>query len=147
MTNTSGNTEKTKEKSIYCVKKMSDEELRVEVAKLCGWRYVNPNDWRAELEKQGIYAYREHAMTNAAMKLKMYAFAHDVPNYPADLNAMHEAEKVLTDEQHKKFRWELRCIIAIGASTITELEKDDRAFTSATARQRAEAFVSTLQQV
>ncbi len=64
----------------------------------------------------------------------------DLPDYLADLNAMHEAEKTLTHDQHRIFwqhLWEM-----------TREEADEslhwRRFYSATARQRAEAFVAVM---
>lgn len=55
----------------------------------------------------------------------------DCPNFTTDLNAMHEAEKVLTDDQ----LWRMA----------REIERNDEQwYFRATARQRAEAFLRTL---
>ena len=68
-------------------------------------------------------------------------FNHERPNYLNDLNAMHEAEKVLTLGQRVIYADNL-CIIWTG--------RDDRAvpiwfwITEATAAQRAEAFLRTI---
>jgi hypothetical protein len=61
--------------------------------------------------------------------------SHPVPNYHADLNAMHEAEKVLTSGDHKRlyFDW-LGRLAYLGATTRE----------CATAPQRCEAFLRTL---
>lgn len=65
-------------------------------------------------------------------------------NYPGDLNAMHEAEKVLTDEQ----RWQQACFIVDYHQATAEFPLFSRseviALASATAAQRAEAFLRTL---
>jgi hypothetical protein len=53
-------------------------------------------------------------------------------NYCTDLNAMHEAEKVLSVEQIAKYFW-LLC----------DISKKNNPF-MATARQRAEAFLRTI---
>jgi hypothetical protein len=66
---------------------------------------------------------------------------YEIPNYCTDLNAMHEAEKVLVYKPES----------IIGRSTRSEYEKhiaaicgDFRWGLSATARQRAEAFLRTI---
>ncbi len=62
---------------------------------------------------------------------------HALPDYLHDLNAMHEAEKVLTDEQYSKYAW-------LVLSGTPEREVECREFFSATAAQRAEAFLRTI---
>jgi hypothetical protein len=58
-------------------------------------------------------------------------------DYCADLNAMHEAEKVLNGLD--KWRYALRL------TEVTQSQSsDDMSFFCATARQRAEAFLRTL---
>ena len=60
-----------------------------------------------------------------------------LPDYLNDLNAMHEAEKILTDDQHITYR-------NILANVIGDVTFFCRKYTSATAAQRAEAFLRTL---
>jgi nanoRNase/pAp phosphatase (c-di-AMP/oligoRNAs hydrolase) len=59
-----------------------------------------------------------------------------LPDYLNDLNAMHEAEKVLTREQLDTYLYELHELI--GHNHI------ERYAVTATAAQRAEAFLKTL---
>ena len=54
------------------------------------------------------------------------------PNYCNDLNAMHEAEKVLGEKRNHYI------------DTLGTMYKDSWEFATATARQRAEAFLRTL---
>ena len=71
------------------------------------------------------------------------------PDYTRDLNAMHAAEKTLTDEQHCNFR----CVL-IKVTHIKEEQNEwnsnrincdsARNYCSATAAQRAEAFLKTI---
>jgi hypothetical protein len=66
-----------------------------------------------------------------------------VPYYPKDLNAMHEAEKIFDKTQRSKYANELHDVI------LTEENEDDDteidfAWLSATAAQRAEAFLRTV---
>lgn len=56
-----------------------------------------------------------------------------------DLNAMHEAEKVLTDAQFEDYHYQLYELAPFGRPMTKR-----RNSTSATAAQRAEAFLKTL---
>lgn len=119
------------------VAKMSDDELRVKVAELCGW---------TELERQFKDRPPEHSPLLGVMpvpsifggKARIY-----VPNYPADLNAMHEAEKLITDEQRLRFRLRLM-FNSDGPKAV--FQTVEAALCHATARQRAEALYETLSQ-
>lgn len=64
-----------------------------------------------------------------------------IPDYCADLNAMQEVEKAMTDEEHKAFRWHLRVIVANAESTNTLSDVCRRAYLSASADQRSRAFL------
>lgn len=59
----------------------------------------------------------------------------DLPNYLHDLNAMHEAEEKLSDDEHAEFRYQI--------DKITH-PPSCRKQTSATAAQRDEALCRTL---
>jgi hypothetical protein len=75
---------------------------------------------------------------NAAIETVLHRNEHWIlsRNYCTDLNAMHEAEKVLTDEQCVFIRLHLRERL--------ENHPASRYVWNATARQRAEAFLRTL---
>ena len=84
---------------------MNPEQQRIAIAEACGWKigYRDPEAW------------------------------HPLPDFLHDLNAMHEAEKVLTNEQ-----LEVYCNI---------LHKPNHGVywaIHATAAQRAEAFLRTI---
>ena len=66
----------------------------------------------------------------------------DCPDYLNDLNAMHQAEKVLTDEQDLEYSEVLEQVV--GARFNSNNGEDMRRLRSATAAQRAEAFLHTL---
>ncbi len=90
---------------------MTDEQINAAIAEACGWTPDNRGlGW---LSPHGYYAPE--------------------PDYCSDLNAMHEAEKTLTDDQREVFyprnlgAWQ-RPINVIYA----------------TARQRAEAFLRVM---
>ena len=89
---------------------MSEEEINIAIAEACGWTTKHKGLWVERLQ------------TYAAL-----------PDYLNDLNAMHDAEKVLTNEQ-----LEVYCNI---------LHKPNHGVywaIHATASQRAEAFVRTI---
>ena len=76
---------------------------------------------------------------NAAIAKVLNAYEHWMvqKDYCNDLNAMHEAEKILVDG--------IAATYAECLSETTEAEwSDDKHFFCATARQRAEAFLRTL---
>lgn len=64
---------------------------------------------------------------------KCWYFTHQLPDYLSDLNAMHEAEKILNTNQAADYCELLRPIIC-GCWRLVH----------ATAAQRAEAFLKTL---
>jgi hypothetical protein len=61
----------------------------------------------------------------------------DCPQFATDLNAMHEAEKVILPKFSHFYANKLALITGVDCS-------DETAFFCATARQRAEAFLRTL---
>jgi hypothetical protein len=108
---------------------VSPEAQRIAIAEACGWKLVTDNP---EYEP-----YWEDPKGNM---VAVSNGVHRFPDYLNDLNAMHEAEKVLTNQQKEKYLDIL--------SDFTEGRRDtsyvwhDTVF--ATAAQRAEAFLKTL---
>lgn len=110
--------------TLYEVCALSDEELRRRIAKILGWTFPNPDHGCAR--HGGFWGTPPPSMGMAAVNW-------DVPDYPRDLNAMHEAEKHLGDDIDRWLVYD------------RELAESPIKFTwHATARQRAEAFVLTL---
>lgn len=97
-----------------------NDKLRIKVAELCGLKdihYLDNTSW--------VYGYRNGQRGEE--------WQDDLPNYPNDLNAMHKAEKTMTDEQRTHYR-----------VILTQNGVDDNFDPlCATAMQRAEAFVKT----
>ena len=89
---------------------MSEKEINIAIAEACGWTTKHKGLWVERLQ------------TYAAL-----------PNYLADLNAMHEAEKVLTREQ-----------IEIYCEHLNPKNHGIWWGIHATAAQRAKAFVKTI---
>ena len=94
---------------------MTPEQQQVAIAEACGWKtgYRDPEAW------------------------------HPLPDYLNDLNAMHDAEKVLTSKQKQTYAKSLSDAMSDSAPT-------DSCHTvwadtiHATASQRAEAFLCTI---
>jgi len=102
---------------------MTPKAQRIAIAEACGWTRYNGK------EKFQFYSPRG-----------MYARMENLPDYLADLNAMHEAEKVLSENptfmrQHAFNNYAYRLI---------EMCKHQCNAIHATAAQRAEAFLRTL---
>ncbi len=93
---------------------MTDDQINAAIAKSCGWK--------------GNLICRD---------LNGDLWPSDLPNYCNDLNAMHEAEKTLTGLNRHAFCDMLLDTVADSPDHLWEV-------LTATARQRAEAFLRTL---
>ena len=102
---------------------MNPEQQRIAIAKACGWLQSRTCHW-------GGWWY---------LKKGKRAYQQTPPDYCNDLNACAEAEKVLTPLQFETFHWILWDLCK--SPQVTEWT---RAYLSATAAQRAEAFLKTI---
>ena len=100
---------------------MNNEQINIAVAEACGW---NP-----PLEAMGNMTYGGGKFLSSEEWRKDH-----IPNYCNDLNAIHEAERILTNEQ-----------IEVYCSFLQRPQWGIWWAISATARQRAEAFLRTLE--
>jgi hypothetical protein len=109
------------EREVEKVSVMTDNEIRVAIAEACGWKLETTN-------------------VHDGLCWHLNGVQHEFapPDYPSDLNAMHEAEKQLTGAQCLQFETEL--------NTQTKWMKHITAFpmVHSTARQRAEAFLRAI---
>jgi len=96
---------------------MKTEQINIAIAKACGWQIK-------------VKAY--HAKSPAGE----WKYLDKIPDYCNDLNAMHEAEKILSDESHADYACELVKTIRQNGEWFESV--------SATAAQRAEAFLRTI---
>lgn len=105
---------------------MRPDKQRTEIAKACGWTVGQDNHWYSPLgNDQGFW------------------YENELPNYLNDLNAMHEAEKMLKNLIGNNW------VIEYERSLIYVLRRDDGYpglpfLWKATAPQRAEAFLKTI---
>jgi hypothetical protein len=102
---------------------MTEQEQRIAIAEVRGWYDIGEPTWnRRVLGRLGQGPLR------------------NIPDYPQDLNAMHEAEKVLTEKHVRSYAF----ILAQVLDTIPTVDLDDQFLNiHATAAQRAEAFLRT----
>jgi hypothetical protein len=114
---------------------MNPEKQRIAIAEACGWKPDDDgaglNTWEASWTGNKLYGLRPTFRPDKT--ISNYTVDCVVPDYLNDLNAMHEAEKVLTNEQ-----LEVYCNI---------LHKPNHGVywaIHATAAQRAEAFLRTI---
>lgn len=106
---------------------MSPDAQRITIAEACGWKY------------------NVHLCVGAVPHdpaTKQYCKAYHCPDYLNDLNAMHEAEKVLSSGECAKYRDALKLNTAIYGDM--DGGCIDWQLVHATAAQRAEAFLRTL---
>lgn len=107
---------------------------RIAIAKACGWKKIG--DWLFEKDKKC------RGKTNDGCLI-----FKDVPDYLADLNAMHEAEKTLPSEIHQRPN-QTDYLITLQQVARFETEEGlmEPAWRSvnASAAERAEAFLRTI---
>lgn len=102
---------------------MKPDSQRIAIAEACGW---------------GNIAFNRGWIKSGDGETQCV-----IPNYLKDLNAMHEAEKVLTYEQAEEFVEQL--YLADQKNNLAENPPPWRFnVASATAAQRAEAFLRTI---
>lgn len=106
---------------------MKPEEQRVAIAEACGYLPDPTTKLWYGLGEGIIAGFKKD-------KLRI----ESLPDYLNDLNAMHEAEKLLKSEQHFTFQVELARVINTTTYPL------NFALLHATATQRAEAFLRTL---
>jgi len=108
------------------------------IAEACGWtsKKVPPDD-------QNPYGEFQHTWWLNPLNPERYP--HPLPDYLTDLNAMHEAEKVLRNDQfHYTAYWRHLFQVVAGKAWAGDIGYFHFEMTHATAAQRAEAFLRTL---
>lgn len=118
---------------------MNDQEINTLIAEACGWENVHkpgfpglslglpPKNWPRRADPFPNY-YGKH---------------YEIPYFCRDLNAMHDAEKVLP--YYPDYLFHLREIVGPFPEAMSEWGDHDWAdVVRATARQRAEAFLRTI---
>ena len=115
-------------------KKMTPEQQQAVIAKACGWKGISPE------YLTGYAPWRPTPYSERVMGDLESIPLDPLPDYLNDLNAMNDAEKVLTDNQRFDYGSALYRVVR------TDIKDSKAAWwvLSATATQRAEAFLRTL---
>ena len=117
---------------------MKPEAQRIAIAEARSWTEIRQQDYTPF----GIDPYIDGPEQIWIGKNPETEEVEPLPDYPNDLNAMHEAEQVLTDEQDLEYSEALEQVVS--ARFGCNNAEDMRRLRSATAAQRAEAFLRTL---
>lgn len=99
---------------------MTNEQINIAIAEACGWKPL---------------------IISTDMMGKPFPGWDEPPNYCNDLNAMNEAEKTLTNVQHRQYRREIWHSVNEDLSSYEKVKAAKRAHFSSTALQKAEAFL------
>ncbi len=122
---------------------MSDAEIRIAIAEALGWMDIYRCGKSLKRNNEGSVHGKYFAGTQDKPSINYGREYQMIPDYPGDLNAMHEAEKAAFGSSNlwQKFVFELLEIS--GGSGLSELD-GLCCLVQSTARQRAEAFLRTI---
>ena len=119
---------------------MTEEQQRIAIAEACGWTCCGCVEGCTPHGLSPSFSIHDY---NFKKVMAMEVPIGDLPDYLNDLNAMHEAEKVLINEQDLKYSESLALVVK--ARWKTNNSYDMQKFRSATAAQRSEAFLKTIE--
>lgn len=116
---------------------MTDDEMRVAIAEWVGWREAFPSTGGPHPRTKEGGILLPYRWINEATGKRLL----ELPDYPNDLNAVHEVETKLEHNQRSQYHERLEWLISEKGGS-----KRNRArrCISATARQRCEALLKTL---
>jgi hypothetical protein len=118
---------------------MTQDEKRIKLAEAAGWKGIVAS------HMIGYAPWRLMPYEKCVQKTPIDDLAgiplDPLPDYFNDLNAVHELEKMLTDEQWLEYREELRTIVIGKIRLVSQWCKADL---HTTAAQRCEALGQTL---
>jgi hypothetical protein len=110
---------------------MSEEQINIAIAEACGWVFKTNSPFVISPEGKELWDDDDPLTVEIALYWKR------IPDYCNDLNAMHEAEKKLNGIKAAEYA-------RIVTSIAWQSEQPSYAPITATARQRAEAFLKAI---
>jgi hypothetical protein len=127
---------------------MKPKAQMIAIAESCGWKWIQTNDEAksgligTDSPHSGNIPYQG---TNYPSNKHLPTYGKAIPDYLNDLNAMHEAEKMLYGDPNlpKKYTQQIKKAIRREAG-VTKAQMDFDMCITATAAQRAEAFLKTI---
>lgn len=114
---------------------MTDQEINQAIAEELGWEIVGKN------KVDELYGWEKGVSHKCSMTHAL------IPDYVSDLNAMHEAEKTLKDRSTYQTGGKGKYLAILSEVIGTSWDgtwMNDFIVVTATARQRAEAFLRTI---
>jgi hypothetical protein len=120
---------------------MDNQDINIAIAEACGWTQIK-DEW---LHWDGPPTKYFSGIENDPECIERQ-IRQEIPNYCNDLNAIHEAEMLFVDDHFNRsdYTWELQKIV-LGRNAESVKGKTTFQIIHATARQRAEAFLRTLE--
>jgi hypothetical protein len=116
---------------------MTPEQQRIAIAEACGWTRC-----------EGSMGFHQTLADEKSKQCGGRWSWFEIPNYLGDLNAMHEAEQVLSEEQKEQFVFWMNHIHPSADIHHSDDQWDFRlevfSLVHSPASQRAEAFLRTL---
>lgn len=109
---------------------MNKEKQQIAIAKACGWSNLQDSDYKPFGKAQLVGSHPGGSAQNLLR----------VPDYLNDLNAMHEAENMLTEHQWDEYERALRLV----CDACSYYEGAGKELLHANAAQRSEAILKTL---
>jgi hypothetical protein len=119
---------------------MKPEQQRIAIAEACGWT------WEARKHPAACW-HKGDFFTNAPLFYETRQkedYIHDLPGYLNDLNAMHEAEEVSISQGLQDHWLDTLVEVVVGKNVHWSDYHCFPQVNRATAAQRAEAFLKTL---
>lgn len=113
--------------------RMTQEEKQLKIAEALGWKNCHTPGLKGLIVGKAPEAWAS-AHRACHYEIEPKGIWHEIPDYFTDLNACHEMESILTDDEYSKYGWTI-----LGDGKI-----ECRDFLGAKAAQRAEAFGLTL---
>ena len=120
--------------------KMTNDEIRVKVAELCGWTFEPSR----ERQKRGYLISPKFKEKVTLWKDGQLGGGDALPNYPEDLNACAEMESTLKDDQYERYLLDLWNIATDKERPVHNEcapTRFERAYLSATPLHRCLAFL------
>jgi hypothetical protein len=122
---------------------LTPEQQRIKVAELCGRRKCGYRETKGFIDEDGVWNPQgNEVFSTTGRGIMTDDLGRIVPDYLNDLNAMHEAETTIPVQMRETYYNNLICVVYNG--DYTEGIRGSRVC-SATAAQRAEAFVMTME--
>lgn len=122
---------------------MTNEEIRIAIAEACGAEFAKwGKDWMLLTTPSTTEPIRIK-LNGRTLEQGKRDYISALPNYPECLNAMHGAVMSLPLKQWDNYELHL-AVVVFGPHMRHTVRYQHFATTNATARQRAEAFLRTL---